>query len=403
MLTRKLYLDRIRPFYHSNLVKIILGIRRSGKSTILRQIQLELIDQFQIELSHIVYMNFELIENEKYFDKTLFYAKITSIIKDSKMYYLFFDEVQYVQNYDYVINSLRAEFNVSIFITGSNGTLIEDKLSTIMTGRYVHFDVRPFTYEEIISFKKLKGESIEGSFVEYMKWGSMPQRFELHTEIDRFIYYQDLYHSILFKDILFNSSISNVDLLTRVLSFMMDNASQVFSANSIVKFLKSEQRSIGNETIYNYVQYILDAYLMNRVQRYDIKGKKLLSTFEKYYVADLGLREVNKHSTGMDYNILLENIVYHELASRQFAISIGKIGDQEIDFIAEKNGQKYYFQVTYLLASNETINREFGVYSLVNDNFKKFVISMDTLDFSRDGIIHINIEDLLKTFDKYVN
>ena len=387
MVARENWLKKIRPFYESELIKVIIGIRRCGKSVILTQIAQEI----KADEVHKIFINFEDLQFSDLKDEMSLYKYVKNLIIDEKKYYLFFDEIQNVMNFEKAINSFRL-LNTSIFITGSNANLLSGELATLLSGRYVSFKILPFTFAEVLEIQGIKYADDE-VLMDYIRWGGMPQRFSINTDNELKVFFSDLYDSIVLKDIVTRYKIQNVSLLNKIIDYLSINMSQIFSGTSIVNFLKSEQRDCSKESLYNYLSFIINSCIMNKVSRYDIQGKKVLSTLEKYYLADVSLARV--HSTKMDIGASLENIVYNELLNRGYEVYIGILKNAEIDFIAQKGNEKIYLQVCYLLASDETVAREFGVYDSVKDNYPKYVLSLDKFDFSQNGIIHKNLIDWL--------
>lgn len=387
MVARENWLKKIRPFYESELIKVIIGIRRCGKSVILTQIAQEI----KADETHKIFINFEDLQFSDLKDEMSLYKYVKNLITDEKKYYLFFDEIQNVMNFEKAINSFRL-LNTSIFITGSNANLLSGELATLLSGRYVSFKILPFTFAEVLEIQGIKNADDE-VLMDYIRWGGMPQRFSINTDNELKVFFSDLYDSIVLKDIVTRYKIQNVSLLNKIIDYLSINMSQIFSGTSIVNFLKSEQRDCSKESLYNYLSFIINSCIMNKVSRYDIQGKKVLSTLEKYYLADVSLARV--HSTKMDIGASLENIVYNELLNRGYEVYIGILKNAEIDFIAQKGNEKIYLQVCYLLASDETVAREFGVYDSVKDNYPKYVLSLDKFDFSQNGIIHKNLIDWL--------
>jgi uncharacterized protein len=394
MLKRSKYLDKIRPFYDVDLMKVLIGLRRSGKSILLDQIKNELIEK-GIQESNIIYLNFESVKYSHLNDYRKLANYIDKFIVNKDKYYLFFDEIQMVEGFERAINSFKVDYNCSIFITGSNSNLLAGELATLLSGRYVKFKIAPFSFKEMIEYKNISKEKYSEAFNEFLNWGSMPQRFVLDSETAIKTYLKDVYDSIIIHDIQKRASITDVDLLNRVLTYMIQNTAQTFSATSIEKYLLSEKINIANKTLYKYIEAILNSNILNKVSRYDIKGKKVLKREEKYYVADLGLRKINLKSANIDLGDSLETVVYNELIARGYELFIGKTYKGEVDFIATKDGDKVYLQVAYLLATKETVAREFNAFKDIEDNYSKFVISMDEFDFSRDGIKHLNVIDFL--------
>ena len=399
MLKREKYLKDIRGFYNQDIIKVITGMRRSGKSILLLQIMEELKEQ-GIKDKQIIYLNFEIIENMKYASPDSLNSYISDQIKKNQKYYLFFDEIQNVQNWEKVINSFKAKYKdkISIFITGSNSKLLSGELATLIAGRYVSFNIYPFTFREVCELtnneNKNKYELAE-LFDNYIKWGGMPQRFSQNNEIEIKNYLKDVYNSIVIKDIIERYKIKDIDLFNRIITYIITTPAQTFSAGSLVKYFESENRKVSLETIYNYLEYITESLIVKKAERYDIRGKRILTGKYKYYVADLGFTEIISEGQKEQIGFKLENIVYNELISRGYNVNVGNIGEKEIDFIATKFEKKIYVQVVYLLADEDVINREFGVFDNIKDNYPKYVISMDTLSYSQNGIIHKNIIDFL--------
>lgn len=397
MIKRELYLSKIRQSYDSELIKVIVGVRRSGKSVLLTQIIDEL-KQKGIKEDHIIYINFE---DYDYIDYTtnpkLFNNHIKSLIKNKNKYYLFFDEIQNVQDFERLINSFRATLNVSIFITGSNSKLLSGELATHLSGRYISIRMMPFSFKEYIELKKEKKEFVDNdkAFSEYIEWGGMPQIYNTNNDEERKLYLKDLYNTVILKDIVERNNIKDINLLNRVIQFIMENIGGIISSNSITKYLKQENINTTPDTILNYIDFITNSLIINKVNRYDIRGKNVMSTLEKYYLTDLGLLQLKKSSIEKKVGGRLENIVYNELIARGYEIYIGKTEKGEIDFILQDFNDIKYIQVADYLSSDEVVKREFNVYNQVNDNFPKYVITMDRINYSKNGIIHKNIIDFL--------
>ncbi|MDD3413096.1 MAG: ATP-binding protein [Lachnospiraceae bacterium] len=395
MIKREWYLKKIRPFYDNELIKVIVGIRRCGKSVIMRQIVSE-IEENGTDAEHIIFINFEDLAFSRIKNEMDLYRYIMERIKDKKKYYLFFDEIQNVDHFEKAVNSFRATDNVSIFMTGSNSRLLSGELSTLLSGRYVSFHIMPFSFREVCILKKITKDKIDEKVLnDYLKWGGMPQRFCMNTEEETKTFLIDIYNSIVLKDIVQRSRVKDVDMLNRIIEYLVSTPSQLFSAKSISNFIESENRTLSRETLYNYLGYITSSFIMHKAGRYDLKGKKKLATLEKYYLTDMGLGRVKDTESHVNLGAALENVVYNELLIRGYEVYIGKIDNGEVDFVATRMNEKIYFQVAYLLADDRIIEREFGVFASVEDNFPKYVISMDKWDFSRDGIIHKNAIDFL--------
>ena len=348
MILRKTYLDQIIPLIDKNLIKVLTGVRRSGKTVLLQQIQDYLL-QHGRRKNNVVYISFESKANAHLKNSDALYAYLIDAAKkaDGKTY-IFLDEIQTVSAWEEVVSSLLVDLDCDIYITGSNSKLLSGELATLIAGRYIQIHVYPFTLSEA---KEITQQN--GTFVS--------------------------------DDTLF------LDYLNLLLSFLMDNIANPFSARSIVSALAAKGIRTSVDTVLAYIGYIKNAMIMSSVQRYDIKGKKLLTAGEKYYAVDLGLRNVIKASDEIDFNKLYENVVYLELLSRGYDVKVGKTDNYEIDFVAYKGKERIYVQVCYLLASPETVEREFGNLERINDNYPKYVISGDLPDFSRNGIRHFNI------------
>ena len=401
MIKREIYIDRIKPFINKDIIKVLTGIRRSGKSFMLKLIMEEL-EKNGIDKEKFININFE---NLKY--KSLCTAEslnnfILSKAKKNERYYLFLDEIQEVNEWEKCINSLRAdeEYNFDIYITGSNAKLLSGELSTYLAGRYVEFIIYPFSFREFIEAVKSLNEdiNIQELFKKYILFGGMPFLHNLNfNEEASMQYLKDMYSSIILKDITQRNNIRDIDLLERIIAYIVMNIGNTFSATSLSKYFKSENRKASPETILNYIKACEEAMLIYRVQRNDLIGKKILSVNEKYYIADHGIRQAVFENNERDINQIFENIVYLELLRRGYNIKIGKIGDLEVDFVCTKNrDEKIYIQVAYLLASSETIEREFSVLEKIQDNYPKYVISMDFFNLSRNGIKHLNIIEFLQ-------
>lgn len=391
-------MKRIRPFINTELIKVFTGIRRSGKSVMLELVKNEL-KKSGVSDKNFLCINFEQFSNSELLYAKILHKRIVEFQKtaDGKIY-LFFDEIQEVDGWEKCINSCRVDFDCDIYITGSNAKLLSGELATYLAGRYVEFVIYPFSFAEFLEMNRQKNSQIDKSacFTAFLKTGGMPFLANfLGDDSAKNQYLMDIYNSVVLKDVVKRNNIRDVDTLERIIAYAFSNIGHIFSATSLSKYFKSEKRNISHDTILNYLKFCADAFLIYKIRRYDLEGKKVLTVNEKYYCADHGLREAVFGKNTQNIDQILENIVCLELLRRNFKVFVGKKDESEIDFIAERNGVKIYVQVAYLLASEETVRREFSVYDSIKDNFPKYVVSMDEFDFSRNGIIHRNIRDFL--------
>ncbi|UKI56255.1 MAG: ATP-binding protein [Treponema succinifaciens] len=398
MISREIYMKRIRPFINTELIKVFTGIRRSGKSVMLELVKNEL-KKSGVSDKNFLCINFEQFSNSELLDAKILHKRIVEFQKsaDGKIY-LLFDEIQEVDGWEKCINSCRVDFDCDIYITGSNAKLLSGELATYLAGRYVEFVIYPFSFAEFLEMNRQKNSQIDKSacFMTFLKTGGMPFLANFFGDDSaKNQYLMDIYNSVVLKDVVKRNNIRDVDTLERIIAYAFSNIGHIFSATSLSKYFKSEKRNISHDTILNYLKFCADAFLIYKISRYDLEGKKVLTVNEKYYCADHGLREAVFGKNTQNIDQILENIVCLELLRRNFKVFVGKKDESEIDFIAERNGVKIYVQVAYLLASEETVRREFSVYDSIKDNFPKYVVSMDEFDFSRNGIIHRNIRDFL--------
>lgn len=395
MLIREKYLSEIRDFYdETSLIKIIYGLRRSGKSVILTQIMDE-IRQKGINDEQIIYINFESLDYSFIKNAKDLNDYIKSIAKTKNRYYIFLDEIQKVEEFEKGINSLRITNQFSIFITGSNSKMTFLELSTDLSGRYVSFRVQPLSFKEIVEFKDIKKDEYKNLLLDIFEWGSLPQRFSFEHERAKLNYISDVYDSILLKDVVERLNIKDITSFNKILQYVLETEGKELSASNVLNYLKSEHHEIATDTLYNYLEALCSTFIMNKVYRYDIQGKSVLKTLNKYYASDLGVKRIKTNNKEVNYAISLENIVYNDLISKGYEVYIGKTKKGEVDFVATKNKDLKYIQVCYTLSSKETIEREFGAYAGIEDSYPKYVISLDEEDYSKNGINHINIFDFL--------
>lgn len=400
MLKRDEYIKQIVPFIDKDVIKVLTGIRRSGKSVMLKLLMEELKNR-GINENQFIYINFENLKYRKLKNYKRLYDFILNKVDDKyKSYYIFLDEIQEVEEWERCVNSLRVDedFNFDIYITGSNAKLLSGELSTYLAGRYIEFVVYPFSFKEFFEIIQEKNQEIKvkEAFQKYVKFGGMPFLHNLDYNFEASMQYlQDLYASIILKDITQRNNIRDTDLLERIINYVVMNIGNTFSATSISKFFKSENRKVATETILNYIKACEEAFLVYRVARNDLLGKKILNVNEKYYIADHGIREAIMENNQKNINQVLENIVYFEMLRRGYNVKIGKVDNLEVDFVCKKNDETIYIQVSYLLASEDTKEREFSVLENIKDNYPKYVLSMDEFDMSRNGIKHVNLIEFL--------
>ena len=401
MIKRNLYLEEIKKYINKPIIKVITGMRRSGKSMILKLIQEEL-QNIGIVKENIIYMNFESLTFMDIKDFEALYKHIIEKTSDKKgKIYILLDEIQEVKGWEKAINFFLVDLDVDIYITGSNANLLSSELATYIAGRYVEIKIYPLSFQEYIDFvsenNKENPLSLDEYFTQYLNFGGLPgiHIFNYNKE-EIYQYLVDVYNSILLRDVIARNNIRDIELLERVVLYIMDNIGNIFSAKSISDFLKNQGRKLSVETIYNYLKALENAFIISKVQRYDIKGKNILETQEKYYLSDLGFRHAKLGYQSNDISGYLENIVFLELLRRKYKVNIGKQNNKEIDFVANLRDENLYLQVTYLLASEETIEREFSPLKSIKDNYSKLVLSMDNLPESNvEGIKRKKIIDFL--------
>lgn len=403
MVKRNLYIDKLKKFVGKPQVKIISGIRRSGKSTVLRLLMEEL-SQRGVKQSQIIYLNFESFANSHLTQAKSLYEEVKQIISGTEKYYLLFDEIQEVENWEKAVNSFLVDFDVDIYLTGSNSHLLSSELSTFLAGRYVEFPIYTLSFSEFLDFKKSYseiGSNPLALFGEYLRKGGFPV---IHTlDSDEETAYQvvrDIYDSVILRDSVQRHKIRDIELLNRVIQYAFDNIGNTFSGKNVADYFKRQQRKIDLNTVYNYLHALEGSFILYRVSRYDLKGKEILRTQEKFYLADISLLYATMGYRDQMIAGVLENIVFLELKRRGYQVYIGKLDQREVDFVAELKEQKRYFQVAYKLESPETIDREFQPLLAIDDHFPKYVITMD--EFFKDsirGVKHLHISEFLLAID----
>ena len=393
---RSFYLERIYKFIDKPVIKIITGMRRSGKSCILKMISEEI--STRNSNNRIIYINMESLRFEFLRDyKDLFEYVSERTGETGLKYYIFIDEIQEISGWEKALSSFLADNIGDLYVSGSNAHLLSSELSTLITGRYIEFNVFPLSFSEFIEFrrKKISDIDIEVEFEHYIEYGGLPGIH--HMEFEKDVIYQylnSIFDSVLLKDVISRKNLRNVSLLKSITKFIFDNVGNLTTAKNISDFLRSQKMNISVDTVQNYLAYLEEAFLVFCVNRFDIKGKRYLELFDKYYMGDIGLRNGFVGYRDKDISGILENIVYSELKQRGYKVSIGKKEEFEVDFIAERKDEKIYIQVCYMLSSEEVIEREFSVLEGISDNYPKYVISMDKFNkISRNGVILINLID----------
>ena len=402
MIKRESYLSQIRPFIDkSELIKVIVGVRRSGKSIMLELIKEELLEK-NVSQEQMISINFEDMNYTSLTTAAALHEYLKNKIEAiNGQAYVFLDEIQEVKDWERCVNSLRVNSDADIYITGSNAKMLSGEYATLLSGRYVEFTVYPFSFSEYCEARRADGDSksVNEYFLDYVKFGGLP--FLATTPLDeraKSQYLKDIYASVVIKDIVKRNKLRDVDLLERIIAYVAANIGRTFSANSIAAYFKSEKRTVAVDTIINYLNSCEKAFLFHKISRMDLEGKEILQIHEKYYLADHGLRQATYGNNQRDIELILENIVCLELLRLGYKVTIGKLGAKEIDFVCDKDGKRIYVQVCYYLSSEKTEEREFGAYENIKDNYPKYVVSMDEFDMSRNGIIHMNIRDFLLNY-----
>jgi len=398
LIKRKFYLEKIVKLIDTEDIKVITGVRRCGKTVLLKQIIDEL-ENRGITSENIIYMSFESskyknIRNDNDLDEFIF-SKTNNL--NGKIY-LLFDEIQKVKNWEVSLNSYRVDLECDIYITGSNSQLLSGELATLISGRYISINMLPFSFKELIQYYDEMHENIDEIklFEQYLSYGGFPGLLNYENE-EKEKYLYDLYSTIVLNDILYKNKVKDLDLLERLMEFMISNIGQLFSANSISKYIKNENRKTTPHTIINYMDYARNAFIFYQIKRENIKQKRKLLISDKYYLVDSGFYFIFNGSTQRNWGQLLENIVFLELIRQGYSITIGKIQDLEVDFVCRKANQIKYIQVSQSILDENTRKREFKSLEKISDSYPKYVISMDSFDFSANGIIHLNIIDFLKS------
>lgn len=396
MIARSDYINYLNKFKDMPLIKVICGVRRCGKSTLFLQ-YIEYLKSNDIDDDHIIFINFEDLEYEEYTDYTTLYNYLNKRIIDSKKYYIFLDEIQNVEKYEKTVDSLLVKGNCDIYITGSNTYMLSSELSTLLSGRYIEIKMFPLSFKEYVSYYKDVNNDYEDLFNKYISSSSYPFSINFKEENMLNKYLEDIYNSIIIKDISLRIKKLDISLLHRIVKFMFDSIGSILSINNIANKLSSDGYKIDNKTVSKYIEVLIESMLFYKVERYDIKGKNILSSLEKYYVVDIGIRRIKLGRNYSDLGHIIENIVYLELMHRNYNVYIGYFTNAEIDFVAIKNGEIEYYQVCLSLLNEEVLKREVKSLKMINDNYSKYIISLDKVGVNSniDGIKHINLIDWL--------
>ncbi len=397
MLPRPLYMDKIKPYIDTPFVKILTGIRRSGKSTILKMLMAEL-GKMGVPEENIVSCRFDSME---YADMTAkeMYLELKSRLAKTGKTYLFLDEMQEIEGWERVVNSLLADFEVDLYVTGSNSRMMSSEISTYLTGRYVSFRIYTLSFGEFLTFRREFQDlrDIRTEFADYVRLGGFPAtHLQAYSDDEVYTIVRDIYNSTIFSDIVRRNQLRKVDQLERVVKYAFQNVGNTFSAKSIADYLKSERRSLNNETVYSYLEKLEKAYILHRCSRYDLRGREILKTQEKFYLADTALRYSVLGYNPDSVAASLENVVYLELCRRGYTVNIGKTFSGEVDFVAQRQGEKLYVQVTQEIRSAQTEQREYARLLEIADNYPKYVLRTD--EFARgnyEGIKTMHVADFL--------
>ena len=397
IINRQLYLDRIKGYKDTNgIIKIITGIRRCGKSTLFKIYQNYLLEN-GVNQDQIISINLDDIENSKLLDYQVLYEYIKSRLINDKMNYVFLDEIQNVEKFQLVLNTLNLRENVDLYVTGSNAYLLSGELATFLSGRYITIKMYPLSFKEYVSsLKDTNNTNVEDKFANYITYGAFPYILTCNNNNQIFDYLEGIYNTIIIKDVIQRNNITNIERLKKILMFLVANIGSLTSINNIKNQMLNDNFKINVATIENYITYLTDSFIIHKVPRYNIKAKGLLQTNDKYYIADMGFRYYLLNSSKKDRGHILENIVYLELLRRNYRVYIGKLDNLEIDFIAEKEGERVYIQVCETMMGEETRERELKPLKLIKDNYEKIVLSMDKIFLENiDGIKSINLIDWL--------
>jgi predicted AAA+ superfamily ATPase len=399
LIPRPAYVEKIMAYSEMPFVKILAGVRRCGKSTILKMVAAEFVKR-GVASDRVVFYNFDSLEHEEIKTAQRFYEAVKARLDKGGKTYLFLDEIQEVADWEKAVNSFMTDFDVDVYVTGSNSRLLSSEISTYLTGRYVAMRVFPLSFTEYLTFRRAYssvGDS-RSEFARYLRFGGFPAiHLKEYTLDEAYTIVRDIYHSTIFTDIVKRNQIRKVDQLERIVRFTFDNIGRTFSAASLAKYLKSENRSLDNETVYNYLSQLESAFILHRCSRYDVAGKEILKTQEKFFVADAALRYSVLGYTADSVAAMLENVVCLELLRRGYAVHIGQITGGEIDFVATRQGGKLYIQITQQIDHTQTEQREYGRLLDIRDNYPKYVLRTDDFaDGNYEGIKTMHVADFLQ-------
>lgn len=396
MVKRTEYLEKLKKIKDMQIIKVITGVRRCGKSTLLSQFRTFLMESEVLE-EQIISINFEDLKFEDLKNYKALYQYIEERLVPNKKNYIFIDEIQEVENFQRAVDSLFIKDNTDIYITGSNAMMLSGELATLLSGRYIEISILPLSFSEYLKLDEI--HDVRQAWNKYFEDGGFPYAIQIKDDDIRKDYLMGIYNTILLKDIVARNKVQDITLLESVVKFLFENIGNIVSPKKIADTLVSYGRKTTSSTVENYIEALKSSFILYKVGRYDIKGKQHLKSLEKYYIVDIGLRKLLINKKHSDIGHILENIVYLELIRRGYTVYIGKIGDLEIDFIAERNNEREYYQVSATILDGNTFKREIMPLKKVKDNFQKFIISMDEINLSEDGIKHLNILDFLQNRD----
>ncbi len=398
MIERPRYLERIVPFIDAPMIKVLTGVRRSGKSTLLAMLQNEVLRR-GVSADHILSYRFDSLQYDEIKTAKKLYDEIREKLPSSGKAYLFFDEIQEVTDWEKAVNSLMSDFDVDIYVTGSNSRMMSSEISTYLTGRYISFEVFPLAFSEYLAFRNSYCQPMDAKaeFARYLRYGGFPAVHLMERTADEaYQIVHDIYNSIIFTDIVKRSQIRKIDQLERIVKYMFSTVGQTFSSQSVSKYMKNEHRSLDTETVYEYIKKLESAFVLHRCSRYDIRGKEMLKTMEKYYLADMSLQYAMLSYDPSQIAVMIENALYIELRSRGYSVYVGKLDSKEIDFVAVKADQKLYIQATYEIRRPDTEKREYDHLLSIQDNYPKYVLRLDEFaSGNHEGILTMNLVDFL--------